>query len=513
MPPASSPLPRPPPHTHTTTTPRARACFHSLSNVQTSDSQTPSQTPTWSTSLSSSSTPCGIFGQPNLPNGAPCPVSPGGLNSASQTPTSSYSTAASYNLTNYTWAPASCGTLPVPVWRMPCPLGALNVSVVQVFLPMPTQVAANLLMHVNVWDAWSDAVTQQLAAWVRIPTTQLYVVGAEPCPPPPSWLGAQLFSSWASLVKVYQVDCLVVEFVEEAGALRGAGLTSMAALYRLAAAVGARVSAGRMGDYEVQPLPATGIIPATHLLWPLYTQSPEVGNVDLLSLATWNFIQFPNGNWAPTLVPGQPRPGRFSGRLKDLGGIVSAPYPIGRPWTVDVYDLIKSLAAFASLFAAGTLAFFIFRHFTQPVAPRYHRVRRNSVAAANPKPKDAMGSGSPGRGGAAAALQAPVAPPSPGLQSLIAMNPLNALGGMLSGGRKAVASAPKASSWTSGWSRYGRAPTAREGDEDVVVGVNPLVNATAGAALELPNTARAPSPTAAPASLEFGDEEESERSA
>jgi len=410
------------------------------------------------------------------------------LDSQSQTATPSPSTGPSYNLTNYTWAPASCGTLPVPVWRAPCPMGALNVSVVQIFLPMPTLVAANLLMHVNVWDAWSAAVGAQLANWVRIPTTQLYVVGAEPCPPPPSWLGPGLFATWASLVAGWNVDCLVVEFVEDQGGVAGAGLTSMAALYRLAAAVGATVNPGRMGDYEVRPLPATGVNPLTYLLSPLWTQYPGV-YVDLLSLATWSFVQHPKGNWAPTLVPGQPRPGRFSGRLKDLGGIAAAPNGIARPWMVDAWDLIKSLAAFASLFAAVTAGFFVYRSYSQPLAPRYQRVRRNSVAATIPKPAAAGAGGSPRRSSGGDAEHS-AAPPSPGLQSMIAMNPLNILGG----GRKGITSAPKASSWTTGWMRYGRAPTAREGEEDVVVGINPAH----GAALELP-AAKAASPMAPPA--------------
>ena len=475
---------------------------------QGSDSRTPSQTPSWSTSLSSSQTPCGRNGQGA--NNAPCIPSPGGLDSQSQTPTTSPSTPPSYNLTNYTWAPVSCGTLPVPAWRAPCPLGSLNVSVVQVFLPMPTLVAANLLMHANVWDAWSSAVGQQLADWVRIPSTQLYVVGAETCPPPPSWLGPGLFSAWATLSKVFEVDCLVVEFVEDPGALVGAGLSSMAALYRIAAAIGAVMSPGRMGDYEVRPLPATGINPLTYLLSPLWTQSPDVGNVDLLSLATWNFIQYPRGTWAPTLVPGAPRPGRFSGRLKDLGGIVPAPGAIYQPWFVDAWDLIKSLAAFVALFAVGAAGFFVYRRYAQPVAPRYHRVRRNSVAATLPKPPAPAAGSSPRRVAGDAVGEAAAAPPSPGLQSLIALNPLNILGGLGGGSRKRLAGAPKASSWTSGWMRSGAAPSVVVEEEDVVVGVNPLSNAMAGAALELPPT-KAPSPKTAP-TQHFEEEEEGGRS-
>jgi hypothetical protein len=353
-------------------------------------------------------------------------------------------------------------------------------------------------------------VGQQLADWVRIPSTQLYVVGAETCPPPPSWLGPGLFSAWATLSKVFEVDCLVVEFVEDPGALVGAGLSSMAALYRIAAAIGAVMSPGRMGDYEVRPLPATGINPLTYLLSPLWTQSPDVGNVDLLSLATWNFIQYPRGTWAPTLVPGAPRPGRFSGRLKDLGGIVPAPGAIYQPWFVDAWDLIKSLAAFVALFAVGAAGFFVYRRYAQPVAPRYHRVRRNSVAATLPKPPAPAAGSSPRRVAGDAVGEAAAAPPSPGLQSLIALNPLNILGGLGGGSRKRLAGAPKASSWTSGWMRSGAAPSVVVEEEDVVVGVNPLSNAMAGADLELPPT-KAPSPKTAP-TQHFEEEEEGGRS-
>ena len=288
---------------------------------------------------------------------------------------------------------------------------------------------------------------------------------------------------------------MIVEFVEEPGTLRASGLTAMAALYRLAAAVGGTTQLGRMGDYEVKPLPATGVAPFNYLLAPLYQQPVGRPAVDLLSVATWAFTNYPYSAFAPSIVPGQPLPGRFTGRLRDLGGLFPAPNAIGQPWTIDAWNLIKSLAAFTTLFAAGVVFFLWYRYYTASRVPRpsYHRVRRNSAAAAMPK-EPAGGSPSKLVVGAA-----PAVPPSPGLASLIALNPLNVLG-MAGAGRKNITSAPKASSWTTGWMRYGRAPTARgsgggsEGEEAEVSGVNPAHGMARSpsprAALELPGMSR-----------------------
>ena len=418
--------------------------------------------------------------------------SPGGLNSQSQTLTASPTNSPLYNATNFTWAPNGCGNIPVPQWRAPCPLGPINTTVIQLWLPIPTLNASVLMMHANVWDAWSYTFGQQLADWTRIPTSQLYVIGAQQCPPPPLWLGYALFYA----AQAQNVDCVIVEFVEEPGTARGSGLNAMAALYRIAAAIGGVTQLGRMGDYEVKPLPATGMSPLNYLLAALYQQRSDVGmsgpGVDILSTASWQITNFPVSAFAPSIVPGQPLPGRFNGRLRDLGGLFPAPNAIQQPWLIDPWPIIKSLIAFVVALSAAAVGFFLYRRYYGTRAPRYHRVRRNSTAATLPS-KSSAGSASPPRSPRPTAAAVAGTPPP-----LIAINPLSVLAGLGSVGRKGLTSAPKTSSWTTGWMRYGRAPTERvggggAGEEDAVVGVNPVHVAAAASGGNAP---RAGSPRA-----------------
>lgn len=218
------------------------------------------------------------------------------------------------------WAPAGCGSVPVPAYSQRCALGWLNTTVVQVSLPVTGINATALLASANVWDAWASAFARQLAVATGIPPQQLQPVFASRCPPPPLWIGA---STYAAYLAAPPVDCVTLEFVEVRSAVLAMGLTARAALYRIACAVGAYVDPSLVGNFLPLPLAANGVTPASYLLAPLWKNAVDATGtpINRFAAGTWRFTataqQFRGA--APSIIPNQIAfPGRLDGRLLDL---------------------------------------------------------------------------------------------------------------------------------------------------------------------------------------------------
>jgi hypothetical protein len=251
----------------------------------------------------------------------------------------------------------------VPSWQEPCILGAINVSVVQMWLPLPGLNASAMTAYANVYDAWATAFARQLGGATAIPASQLRPVFFGRCPPPPSWLGNAAYD----YAKQFIVDCLSLEFVEEPGAAFALGLTSRAALYRIAAAIGATTNgvntATNFGAWQPSPLSQNGVTPSTHLLTPLWQPQPVQGSngapYSVLTGATWRFINVvsasPGGpRAAPSIVPGARFPGVFDGRFIDMESLVSYRGTFNSvAGPVDIRGYQAALAAFVIFFVAA----------------------------------------------------------------------------------------------------------------------------------------------------------------
>lgn len=254
--------------------------------------------------------------------------------------------------------------MPVPLYSAPCKQPGLNTTIVQVSLPWTGVNATALLSSANVWDAWSAAVTAQLARHTAIPLSQLSIVFAGQCPAPPLWMGNATADAFRAAPPI---DCLTFEFVEVPASARALGLSARAALYRLACSIGASTDPKYAGAFLPQPLSASGITPATHLLGPLWSaaRDPRGNEIDRLTVATWKFMYTTNlaRGAAPSVIPGQiANLGRFDGRLVDLPYLA---YTDGRPNYLYAYDNVPALKGFLGTFIViciGLVAYIVYKH-------------------------------------------------------------------------------------------------------------------------------------------------------
>jgi hypothetical protein len=263
------------------------------------------------------------------------------------------------------WAPLGCGNIAVPAWQDKCLTdGAgqpLNTTVVNVFLPLGELNGTFLRAHARVWDAWAGEFGAELAAATGIPRAQLKVTWAGRCPPAPWWLGAGAGGG-------ANVDCVTVEFTEEPGAAFALGLIARAAVYRLAAAVGATAPAAYFGAFIPPTLASAGVTPGNALLQPLWTGAggapPRAGRggapLDVLATASFAVVYAPARRADRFIIGTGPGPlGRNEGRLIDLPGLRASsglalpapPFNAG-PLTAAAASL-GALAGVAALAAAG----------------------------------------------------------------------------------------------------------------------------------------------------------------
>jgi hypothetical protein len=230
-----------------------------------------------------------------------------------------------YNITNATiWAPDSCGFIAVPYWTETCTVGNtggwVNTTVVNIYVPLPSINASFLLAHSTVWDAWAHEFAVEIAFASGIPAGQFKVTWAGRCPATPTWMGFNPFDAAGP-----NVDCATLEFTEEPGAALALGLTARAALYRVAAVIGATAPSYYFGAFIPQTLASAGINPTSALLFPLWVDprvTPGGAPINVLAIATFSVVTWPNRRIDSQLIPGGPSIwGRANGRLIDLPGL------------------------------------------------------------------------------------------------------------------------------------------------------------------------------------------------
>jgi len=353
-------------------------------------SQTGSVTPTPSETPTPSQTPSGSNTASQTPTGTPTPSNtPSPRSSVTSTPSrtpSQFWFNTTLNMTqNATvppipvYAPASCGSIPVPVFQEACRLptstvtgltAGANLTVVRITLPLVELAGVNgsaLMNSATVFDAWSGAFVAHLTRALGMVLGQILPVGLGRCGGSNFVPAGQVPGAWARITpsptpmrqflspRTGQLQgsggavCVAIEFVEDVSV---SPVLASQLLYRLAVILGAGASATQTGGADLRPLQVTGITPGTHLLAPLARLASPAGT----GFASYAFLAVAD------VQSGDP-PGLLKQAfLSQLPGIAPGfmPSPVLPPVDAGVAIVRAALYAFVALFVVAAFIVFLF---------------------------------------------------------------------------------------------------------------------------------------------------------